>query len=189
MRSTRFRAITEFGRAVHAEMDAITTAARNGVSVRGATLVCTTFPCHNCTRHVIAAGIERILYVLPYAKSLARDLHDDAVVLEPADRGPIPGKVVLEQYIGVAPRVHPQYFNFGADDRKNNRGHAMKSPTQEEAIPRVLQSAGGFSFGGPTFPATRISELELEAVNEFEQLVSQQPELHLPLPAAEESER
>ena len=188
VRSTRFRAITEFGRAVHAEMDAITTAARNGVSIRGSTLVCTTFPCHNCTRHVIAAGIERILYVLPYAKSLARDLHEDAVVIEPEERGPQPGKVVLEQYIGVAPRVYPQYFNFGAGDRKDNRGRAMKSPTQDTAVPRVLESGGAFGFGGPTFPATRISELELQTVNEFESLIATRRELNLPIPAVQESE-
>ncbi len=83
IKPTRFRAITEFGRAVHAEMDALTTAARQGISVAGATLVCTTFPCHNCTRHVIASGIRKVLYVLPYSKSLARELHGDALVIEP----------------------------------------------------------------------------------------------------------
>jgi deoxycytidylate deaminase len=188
VRSTRFRAITEFGRAVHAEMDALTSAARNGVAVRNGTLVCTTFPCHNCTRHVIASGISRIIYVLPYAKSLARDLHDDAVVAEPETRGPLSGKVVLEQYIGTAPRVYPQYFNFGEGDRKDNRGRAMRSPAHEDAIPRVLQSAGGFSFGGPTFPSTRISELEREAVVEFERLVAKQSEFNLPIPAQQENE-
>jgi deoxycytidylate deaminase len=55
--------ITEYGRAVHAEMDALLTCARSGVSPQGGVLYATTFPCHNCTRHIVAAGIERVLYI------------------------------------------------------------------------------------------------------------------------------
>jgi deoxycytidylate deaminase len=44
--------ITEYGRAVHAEMDALLTCARSGVSPTGAILYTTTFPCHNCTRRL-----------------------------------------------------------------------------------------------------------------------------------------
>jgi hypothetical protein len=43
--------LTEYGRIVHAEMCAICDAARVGRSVNGATLYCTTFPCHNCVRY------------------------------------------------------------------------------------------------------------------------------------------
>jgi deoxycytidylate deaminase len=74
--------ISEFGRAVHAEMDALLTCARSGVSPTGAILYTTTFPCHNCTRHIVAAGIERVIYIEPYAKSRAEELHDDAIVVE-----------------------------------------------------------------------------------------------------------
>ena len=49
------RELTEYGRAVHAEMDALLDAARRGVAVQGATLYVSTFPCHSCARHVIAA--------------------------------------------------------------------------------------------------------------------------------------
>jgi deoxycytidylate deaminase len=74
--------ITEYGRAVHAEMDALLTCARSGVSPTGAILYTTTFPCHNCTRHIVAAGIERVIYIEPYAKSRAEELHDDAILVE-----------------------------------------------------------------------------------------------------------
>ena len=50
--------IPEFGRIVHAEMAAICDAALRGISLKGATLYCTTFPCHMCARHIIAAGID-----------------------------------------------------------------------------------------------------------------------------------
>ena len=64
--SSRLGDITEYGRAVHAEMAAITTAARVGVALQDATLYATTFPCHNCARHVIshrhpAPGVHRSL--------------------------------------------------------------------------------------------------------------------------------
>jgi deoxycytidylate deaminase len=52
-------------RAIHGEMAAIIDAARRGVSVRGSTLVCTTFPCHECARHIVGAGIKRVIYIEP----------------------------------------------------------------------------------------------------------------------------
>ncbi|CAD7033501.1 deoxycytidylate deaminase [Pseudorhizobium halotolerans] len=50
--------IIEFGRMIHAEMSAITDAARTGVSIRGATMYCTTFPCHMCAKHIVSSGIR-----------------------------------------------------------------------------------------------------------------------------------
>ena len=54
-----------------------------GAKVDECTLFATTFPCHHCARHIVAAGIRRVVYVAPYAKSRAVDLHDDAIVLGP----------------------------------------------------------------------------------------------------------
>jgi deoxycytidylate deaminase len=61
--------ITEYGHPVHAEMEAILSCGRVGVSARGGTLYSTTFPCHNCAKHILDAGIERVVYVEPYPKS------------------------------------------------------------------------------------------------------------------------
>jgi deoxycytidylate deaminase len=55
-KSSMIRNVIEFGRAVHAEMAAITEAARRGVSIAGCTMYATTFPCHLCARHIVAAG-------------------------------------------------------------------------------------------------------------------------------------
>jgi cytidine deaminase len=185
---TRFSSITEFGRSVHAEMDAITTAARLGISTKGTTLACTTFPCHNCARHIITSGIERVLYIHPYAKSLARDLHDDAIVVEPVEPGAIEGKVVFEQYVGVAPRVYPQYFDFGQTNRKDLRGRAMELPDPDQAMPRVLQSGGTFTFGGPGLPASRSSELERDLSEQFHQHITAIDGVQLPTPSDKEDE-
>lgn len=181
VKPTRFRSLTEFGRSVHAEMDAITTAARNGIAIEGATLVCTTFPCHNCVRHVIAAGLRRVLYIHPYAKSLARELHGDALLIEPEVPGPHRGKVVCEQYVGVAPRVYPQYFSFDLVDRKDARGRALGSPTPKNSSPRILEDGGPFAFGGPAFPVERTVVLEQELVTDFESLINANEKLALPI--------
>lgn len=71
--------ILEFSRAIHAEMDALTTAARKGISVKGAWMFVTTFPCHYCARHLVAAGIDQVQYIEPYPKSRALALHGDSI--------------------------------------------------------------------------------------------------------------
>ncbi len=57
--------IIEFGRMIHAEMSALTDAARLGRSTKDATLYCTTYPCHLCAKHIVAAGIMRVVFLLP----------------------------------------------------------------------------------------------------------------------------
>lgn len=70
--------VIEFGRDAHAEMEAIL-AARAGISVKGRDLYSTTFPCHNCAKLIISAGINRVVYIEPYPKSLAIELHGDSI--------------------------------------------------------------------------------------------------------------
>ncbi len=53
-------------RTIHAETNAIIQAALHGVSTRGATCYVTHFPCINCTKVLINAGITRIVYAEAY---------------------------------------------------------------------------------------------------------------------------
>lgn len=55
------RNIIEYGRAVHAEMAAIVDAARRGVNIAECTMYVMAFPCHLCARHIVAAGIRKVL--------------------------------------------------------------------------------------------------------------------------------
>jgi len=64
----------ELCRGVHAEQNAITQAAYHGVSVKGATLYCTHQPCVVCTKMLINAGIERVVYDNPYPDTLAQEM-------------------------------------------------------------------------------------------------------------------
>jgi len=82
LKRTQFLDIGEFGRPVHAEMAAIIDAARRGVAVAGHTMYVTTFPCHNCAKHIIAAGVRRVIYLEPYPKSRALDLHGEEITAE-----------------------------------------------------------------------------------------------------------
>jgi len=129
---SRLGNITEFGRAVHAEMAAITTAARLGIPLRDSILYTTTFPCHNCARHVIATGISRLIYVAPYAKSKAYKLHDDALTVAPD--GEVENRVVFVPFIGVAPRRYSHLF-FG-QDRKYDDGR-LRAFAPTTAAPRL----------------------------------------------------
>jgi dCMP deaminase len=55
---------------VHAEQNAVADAARRGVSVEGSTAYVTHYPCINCTKILLAAGIRRILYLKDYENDL-----------------------------------------------------------------------------------------------------------------------
>lgn len=105
--------ITEFGRAVHAEMDAILSCARSGVSPVGGHLFTTTFPCHNCARHVVASGVSRVVFIEPYPKSQAPELHKDSIRLEdPGNKkGRKPGSPIpFEPFVGIGPRRYADLF-------------------------------------------------------------------------------
>lgn len=148
---TGLRHITEYGRAVHAEMSALTSVGRTGASTRGATLYCTTFPCHTCAKHISAAGIARVVFVEPYPKSKARDLHADSIELVGEDLSTNPkaqrtAKVAakrtrFEPFLGVGPRRYFDLFSLhlGAGrrvERKNDIGDAI--PFQRfNATPRI----------------------------------------------------
>lgn len=52
--------------ATHAESNALSYAAKQGISTEGATLVATCAPCSWCSRLLIAAGISAVFYLRPY---------------------------------------------------------------------------------------------------------------------------
>ena len=51
---------------IHAEMNALLYCAKEGISVKGATAYITHFPCLNCTKALIQAGISEIYYEAGY---------------------------------------------------------------------------------------------------------------------------
>ncbi len=106
---SRIMDLTEYGRAVHAEMESLIQAARNGVSVRDATLYTTTYPCHNCAKHIVAAGIKEVVYIEPYPKSYAQKLHSDSISSNGSGSN---SKVIFRQFVGVGPRRFVDLFSM-----------------------------------------------------------------------------
>jgi deoxycytidylate deaminase len=132
---TRITSIIEFGRIVHAEMSAISDAARRGLSVKGATLHCTTFPCHMCARHIIAAGIRRVVYIEPYPKSMAKDLYKGSLDVDD-DQEADEDAVEFHPFVGISPRRYIEFFEMPR--RKDERGHIVEW-TPATAMPRIKQ--------------------------------------------------
>jgi dCMP deaminase len=67
-------------RATHAEANAIVQGALHGVSLAGATAYCTHEPCVNCSKLLISAGVERIVYAQAYPDAVASLLLAEAGV-------------------------------------------------------------------------------------------------------------
>jgi len=137
LRETTMMSVGEFGRTVHAEMAALMDAARRGVPVQGSTLFSTTFPCHNCTKHIVAAGIRRVVYIEPFPKSRAAELHDDSIVVDPS--GQVEGKVNFEPFVGIAPRRYLELFTM---QRRENPDGSVVRFTRAAAAPRVSATRG-----------------------------------------------
>ncbi len=145
-KNTRLKDLLEFSRSVHAEMDAIVSLARlGGTGLANATLYTTTFPCHNCARHIVASGITKVFYFEPYEKSLAKDLHSDAIAFEVEEsKDQNPKRVEFLHFEGVSPR---QFHNmFRAVSRKNKTGKYESIMIQEadKVIPEYLDSYQDF---------------------------------------------
>jgi len=161
--NARITNLTEFGRAVHAEMEAISAAVRIGTSVKGSTLYTTTFPCHNCTKHIVAAGISRVVYIEPYPKSMARDLHGDSISIDEVDASTVgvasPTTVRFEAFVGVAPRRYADLFLMvTAEGRTIRRKDAKGLP---------LVNAPGLRIRARDYTYTDVEDRVMEELAEF----------------------
>lgn len=117
VKKTPIKSLIEYSRAIHAEMDAIISLVRKGKSIpNNSTLFTTTFPCHNCARHIVAAGIFKVIYIEPYEKSLALTLHDDAIEI-----GNSPDKVQMIPFQGVAPSRYQAFFSNTTPMKQNGK--------------------------------------------------------------------
>lgn len=115
--------VIEYGRSVHAEMAALCDASYRGVSVKGATMYVNTFPCHICARHIIASGVDRVVYIEPYPKSLTGRMFDDSIVIDPLTE--ISNKVRFESFTGIAPRIYRFAFSE-TTSKKDELGNPIR---------------------------------------------------------------
>jgi cytidine deaminase len=140
MRKAELMKMIEYGRSVHAEMAALMDAVRRGISVAGCTLYTTTFPCHNCAKHIVASGLKRVVYVEPYPKSFTAQLYSDSVWI---DGGTTCGNYVnFEPFVGISYRQYFSLFSMGDIERKVNGTLAQWIP--EVAIPRYSEHPSAY---------------------------------------------
>lgn len=160
--------ISEYGRAVHAEMEAIISAARNGISIRGSTLYSTTYPCHNCAKHIVAAGISKVKYIEPYPKSYATKLHEDSIEANRSIEANGNGgstKVQFEAFVGIGPRRFVDLFSMGLSS-----GRKLIRKQDGRLIDWNRNTAG---LRVPLIPLSYL-EAERNLVNELQQITADQ---------------
>jgi deoxycytidylate deaminase len=153
-RNSKVKDLIEFSRSVHAEMHAIIIGSQlaGDKMIRGK-LFCTTYPCHNCARHIIVAGITEIYYIEPYKKSLGIHLHEDAITEDEKCLG----KTKILMFDGIAPRRYLEFFSL-KNARKDKQGQAiivnksLKSPKSRlslQALPTLeIQSVHSLKQSG-----------------------------------------
>lgn len=164
----RFASVIEFSRTVHAEMEAILSAARRGTPIQETQLYTTTFPCHECARLIIGAGITRVVYIEPYPKSLAGELFvheialDDDAATRPCEHCQRMHKIRFEPFSGVGPHRYMELFGLATSEGRQR---------ERKSRDGKLIEGGGRS---PIRPLSPLSYLQRErrAAVEIRELIS-----------------
>lgn len=131
--------IIEYGRMIHAEMAALMEAARMGRSTKGAVLYCTTFPCHLCAKHIVAAGISKVVFLEPYPKSYAKRLHGDSITFDGATD---PVRVVFKPFIGISPRRYRHIFE--KERRRKDQNGRVRPWYEGVPAPRIEDRSAAY---------------------------------------------
>lgn len=118
LRNSKVKDLIEFSRSVHAEMHAIIQGSQlTGDKMIGGRLFCTTYPCHNCARHIIASGLKEVYFIEPYVKSLCLTLHNDSMTESENDDE----KVKILMFDGIAPRNYLIFFTNFTERKQNGK--------------------------------------------------------------------
>lgn len=120
--------LTEYGRVVHSEMEALLMCSRNNISTMGCNMYVTTFPCHNCAKHIITAGIRKVIYIEPYPKSKALEFYKKEISQSELDED---RKVLFIPFSGVGPQRFIDLFSMQSTkwytkQRKDPSGYKIK---------------------------------------------------------------
>jgi deoxycytidylate deaminase len=166
LRKSKVMDLLEFGRIIHAEMSAITDAARLGIEIKDSTLYCTTFPCHICAKHIVATGLDSVVFLEPYPKSYARELHSDSIEIEGSEEI---SKVKFIPFMGISPLRYRDFFEKG---RRKDKGTG-----------KIIRWAGG--IGVPIVEIYHPVYINLETIvsselKEDKRLSEKPPYVHSP---------
>ncbi|REL39136.1 hypothetical protein DYD21_04045 [Rhodohalobacter sp. SW132] len=130
IKKSKIKSLIEFSRAVHAEMHAIIKGAqKSGDKMINGKLFCTTYPCHNCARHIVLAGIKEVYFIEPYRKSLATKLHFDSIIEK--DDGS--DKVKFLHYDGISPKKYLHFFKNNKPRKDKTAGKMIRYSSRDQS--------------------------------------------------------
>lgn len=157
--------LTEYGRVVHAEMESLLMCARNNISTKNTTMYVTTFPCHNCAKHIIASGVEKVIYIEPYPKSKAIDFYSQEITTD----GDVADKVRFVPFSGVGPRRFVDLFSMNSTK--------WESKTRKDKDGKIINwDRTKANLRNPLYP---MNYIEFEAIaykNYYEEISSNKKE-------------
>lgn len=157
--------ITEYGRVVHAEMDAILACGRTNNSTVGSSIFVTTFPCHNCAKHIVAAGIKEVFFIEPYPKSKALTLWDDSMALKSPTIDN--NKLLFHPFVGVGPRSFLDLFSIS-----QGAGYALKRKDKEKGSKIEWKSTESkLRLTSNTFSLNEIEQGIENTIQEIEKII------------------
>ena len=126
IRSVLLKHKLEFSRVIHAEIDAIITAIRSGISTIGCKMFVTSFPCQACIGYIASAGINELIYLEPYPSTEIFEQFSNSITT--ISSGWIPpssmrliyssnvanqiknSRMLFRPYVGVAPSRFQEVF-------------------------------------------------------------------------------
>lgn len=143
----------DYIRAVHAEAAALLSC-ENHIDHSDSILYVTTFPCHECARHIVISGVKRVVYIEPYPKSLVSELFKDSISVDSESCSG--SKVLFKPFVGIAPTLYSTLFEASKKKRKSTDG----SITNWIPLSSFPQESIAYSQYALTVPET-------DAFNEF----------------------
>jgi len=155
----------DFIRAVHAEASAMFSA---GIGTRGSTMYVTTFPCHECARHIVISGIKRVVYIEPYPKSLVAELFRDSISVDVDEQGD--QRIQFVPFVGVAPTMYGQFF-------KSTSGRIRK---QKDGKIRKWSASSSFPHLSVSYSAKAARVAETEMLESFAQKLEKEGIANVP---------
>ena len=135
LKDSELLSLVEFQRPVHAEMAALMNALAHGSTVDGATLYVTAFPCHVCARHILEAGIRKVVYIEPYPKSRTPDFYPQDVSVDRDSKSL--DQISFEPFIGIGPNLYSRLFASQDRDRIDGEGHVKQWTGGSNTFPRL----------------------------------------------------
>jgi deoxycytidylate deaminase len=157
------------GRVVHAEMAALCAAARGGMRTGALAMYVTAQPCRQCLRHLVCAGLDRVVYLGPRLESPPA-FHADSVSL----RADAAGHLRLIPFSGVGPGAYQNLFGRASDMATSGSGGDPRLPrwlgAMAQARPEIVAELARLPASARRDELRRLASIETDGYRRKEAL-------------------